>query len=128
MQWLQDRYRGAPAKEATMAAIQARQPNMADYDATYRDFHWEVPAQYNFAVDTIGRWAQDPAHLALWWVNEDGAERKITYAEMAARSDRVAAGLRARGIGPGERVLLMLPRVPAWWESFLALLKLGAVT
>ena len=110
-----------------MAAIQSRQPNMTDYDATYRDFRWEVPAKYNFAVDTIGRWAQDPARLALWWVSEDGAERTITYAEMAARSDRVAAGLRARGIGPGDRVLLMLPRVPAWWESFLALLKLGAV-
>jgi acyl-coenzyme A synthetase/AMP-(fatty) acid ligase len=116
-----------------MAAIQShqpnmsRQPNMTDYDATYRDFRWEVPAQYNFAVDTIGCWAQDPARLALWWVSEDGVERTITYAEMAARSDRVAAGLRARGIGPGDRVLLMLPRVPAWWESFLALLKLGAV-
>ena len=67
-----------------MAAIQSRQPNMTGYDATYRDFRWEVPAQYNFAVDTIGRWAQDPARLALWWVSEDGAERKITYAEMAA--------------------------------------------
>src|SRR5438067_485061 len=110
-----------------MAAIHSRQPNVTDYDATYRDFRWDVPAQYNFAVNTIGRWAQDPARLALWWVSEDGAERKVTYTEMATGSDRVAAGLRARGIGPGDRVLLMLPRVPAWWESFLALLKLGAV-
>ena len=110
-----------------MAAIHSRQPNVTDYDATYRDFRWDVPAQYNFAVNTIGRWAQDPARLALWWVSEDGAERKVTYTEMAAGSDRVAAGLRARGIGRGDRVLLMLPRVPAWWESFLALLKLGAV-
>ncbi len=105
----------------------AVRPNMADYEVTCRDFRWEVPERYNFAIDTVGRWARDPTLLALWSIAEDGTEHKATYADLAARSDRVAAGLGALGVGRGDRVLLMLPRVPAWWESFLALLKLGAV-
>jgi len=106
---------------------ETRRPNMTDYEQTYRDFRWEVPAYYNFAVDTIGRWAADPELLALWSIDEDGTEHTLTYADLAARSDRAAAGLKRLGIGEGDRVLVMLPRVPAWWESFLALLKLGAV-
>ena len=106
---------------------QARQPNMIDYEATYRGFRWDVPEYYNFAVDTIGQWARDPQRLALWLIAEDGTEQRSTYQQIAERSDRVAAGLRALGIGPGDRVLVMLPRIPAWWETFLALLKIGAV-
>jgi len=111
----------------TAETRETRQPNMTDYEQTYRDFRWEVPAYYNFAVDTVGQWAAHPGLLALWTLAEDGAEHKATYAELAARSDRVAAGLHALGVAPGDRVLVMLPRVPAWWEVFLALLKLGAV-
>jgi len=112
---------------ATAETRETRQPNMTDYEQTYRDFRWEVPEYYNFAVDTVGQWAGHPDLLALWTLAEDGAEYKATYVDLAARSDRVAAGLRALGVAPGDRVLVMLPRVPAWWEAFLALLKLGAV-
>jgi acyl-coenzyme A synthetase/AMP-(fatty) acid ligase len=85
---------------------------MTDYEATRRDYRWQAPKHYNFAVDTIGGWPRDPDLLALWWIGEDGSERKLTFAELSQRSDRVAAGLRAPGIKPGDRVLVMLPRTP----------------
>src|SRR5690349_25109480 len=39
---------------------QATQHNMTDYDQARRDFTWQVPADYNFAITTIGHWAEHP--------------------------------------------------------------------
>ncbi|MGW5685408.1 AMP-binding protein [Nonomuraea sp. NPDC003754] len=52
--------------------------------------------------------------------------RVLTYAELDAASDRVAAGLRARGVGPGERVALLLPRSIGLVTAILGTLKCGA--
>jgi 2,3-dihydroxybenzoate-AMP ligase len=53
--------------------------------------------------------------------------RRLTYEELDDLADRVAHGLRARGLGPGDRVLVQLPNrsefLVVWW----ALQKIGAV-
>lgn len=46
---------------------------------------------------------------------------------MAARSNQIANGLRQRGVGRGDRILLMLGNVAELWETMLAAMKLGAV-
>ncbi|MEV4346483.1 long-chain fatty acid--CoA ligase [Actinoplanes sp. NPDC049596] len=51
----------------------------------------------------------------------------ITYAELDARSDAVAATLAARGIGPGTAVALQLPNIPAFPITYYGILKAGAV-
>ncbi|SNY59101.1 long-chain-fatty-acid--CoA ligase [Paractinoplanes atraurantiacus] len=51
----------------------------------------------------------------------------ITYAELDARSDAVAAALTARGIGPGVAVALQLPNIPAFPTAFYGILKAGGV-
>lgn len=87
------------------------------------------PAQFNFATDVFDGWAQQcPNDLALWWVDAaTGAERRFTFAELA-RSSRQAANLfRWGGVGRGDRVLLLLPRLPQWWIAMLGLTRLGAV-
>jgi len=56
-------------------------------------------------------------------LHEDGA---VTYAELDARSDAVAAGLAARGIGPGVAVALQLPNIPEFPVSYYGILKTGA--
>jgi len=101
--------------------------NMTDYDAAVRDFRLDVPERFNFARDVVGRWAKDPEKLAMHWLGHDGSERKITFREFDERSDRFAAVLQARGITPGDRVMVQLPRLPAWWEVLLGCLKAGAV-
>ncbi len=101
--------------------------NMTDYEHEVRTFKLEVPERFNFARDVIGRWARDPAKLAMHWVGQQGEERKLTFAEFAERSDRFARLLQQHGVRPGDRVMVQLPRVPAWWEVLLGCFKAGAV-
>ncbi|MCX2930065.1 AMP-binding protein [Mycobacterium sp. CVI_P3] len=49
-----------------------------------------------------------------------------TYAQMDARSDQVAAGLAALGIGPGERVATLSPNRTELLELFYGVAKTGA--
>lgn len=105
----------------------SRIPNMTDYEAERRNFHLDVPEYFNFATDIIGKWAQDPHKLAMLWVGPQNEVERITYAHFAERSSRAANAFASAGIAKGERVLVMLPRFPEWWESVLGLIKLGAV-
>jgi benzoate-CoA ligase family protein len=52
----------------------------------------------------------------------------LTYGALARRVNRLAHGLRATGLEPGDRVLLRLPNVPDYVVSYLACQKLGAIT
>jgi acetyl-CoA synthetase/medium-chain acyl-CoA synthetase len=103
------------------------QTNMTDYEAERKNFRWEVPEHFNFAVDVVGRYAKDPKHEAMWWVGPDGQERHLTFADFSRRSSQAADAFHKLGIKQGDRVLLMLPRVVEWWEIMLGLMKLGAV-
>ncbi len=53
--------------------------------------------------------------------------RAISLAELDRRSAGVAAMLRRRGIGSGDRVAIQLPNVPAFVYAYFAVLRLGAV-
>jgi acyl-CoA synthetase (AMP-forming)/AMP-acid ligase II len=58
-------------------------------------------------------------------VDPDGS--RVTYAEVDARSDEVAAGLLAAGIGPGDVVLLRLASDSTYVVAYAAAAKVGAV-
>ncbi|HEU4368486.1 MAG TPA: AMP-binding protein [Methylomirabilota bacterium] len=53
--------------------------------------------------------------------------RTLSYAELDAFSDRVAAALAARGIAPGERVSLYSQNRWEWIVTYHGILKAGAV-
>src|SRR5215203_6633889 len=55
------------------------------------------------------------------------AGQPITYAALAAESQRVAQGLADLGVTAGDRVALWLPNVPAWLACFFACAQLGAI-
>jgi cyclohexanecarboxylate-CoA ligase len=73
--------------------------------------------------------ARSPDKTAIVACRSDlGSETRLTYAEIDDLSNRVAAGLRAHGIGRGDVVSFQLPN---WWEFsilHLACLKLGAIS
>ena len=46
---------------------------------------------------------------------------------MKVLSDRFANLLRGLGVGKGDRVFLMLPRISQWYVAMLGMMKLGAV-
>ncbi len=107
---------------------QTRTPHMTDYESERRNFSLEVPEYFNFAIDVIGKWASDPGKPAMLWIGQKGeVERNITFAQFAERSSRAANAFATLGIKKGDRVLVMLPRIPEWWESVLGLMKLGAI-
>ena len=77
-----------------------------DYDTAYRDFRWPELDTFNWALDHIDAVAADPvrgARRALWIVEQDGSEAYWTFAELAARSNRVANRLREWGVRRGGR-------------------------
>jgi len=51
-----------------------------------------------------------------------------TYAEVLESVDRVGSGLRALGVGPGDRVLILLPDGPRFAAAFFGAMKIGAVS
>lgn len=53
--------------------------------------------------------------------------RQLTFAELAERSDRAAAGLFALGVRPGDRVALRGPNCPEFLVAAIATWKIGAV-
>lgn len=98
-----------------------------DYAAAYAGFEWPRPELFNWALDWFDRIAEGNDRLALHIVEEDGARTRVTFAEMAARSNQAANWLRARGVRAGDRIIVMLGNQVELWETALAAMKLRAV-
>ena len=103
------------------------QQHRTDYDTAYRDYQPPKLDNFNWALDFFDVEAKGNQTPALWVVEEDGRERKISFADMSARSNQVAQYLQQCGVERGDRVLLMLPNRVELWEIMLAGIKLGAV-
>ena len=91
------------------------------------DFHsarWFEGARLNFAENLLRR--RDDA-VAVLAVGEAGGRRTLTYAELYRATARLAAELRARGVGPGDRVAGWLPNGPEAVIGMLATATIGAV-
>ena len=103
-------------------------PNMTDYEGSYRDDRLEVPEFFNFGTDIVDRWAEDRTKLALLSADPSGLRaQRHTFWDLKVLSDRAANGFRQLGIRKGDRVFIMLPRIPDWYVAMLGLFKLGAL-
>jgi long-chain acyl-CoA synthetase len=67
------------------------------------------------------------AHAAVVAVADDGAAQVLTYAELGDRALRLASGLVAAGVKPGDAVVLFGPNSAEWITVRLALAACGAV-
>ena len=99
----------------------------SDYATAYAGFKWPKLKEFNWALDYFDAMAKGNDNPALWIIEEDGRESKLSFAEMSARSNRVANWLRKQGVKRGERILIMLANEVPLWETMLAAIKLGAV-
>jgi len=98
-----------------------------DYATAYEGFRWPRPERFNWALDWFDVIADGNDRTALHIVEEDGSEARVSFAEMSARSNRVANWLRGLGIRQEDRVLVMLGNQVELWETALAAMKIGAV-
>lgn len=115
---------------ATEAFLKARDFLLAhrtDYTTAYNGFQWPQLSEFNWALDHFDVMAKGNDKPALWIVEEDGTEHKISFAQMSARSNQVANWLKAQGVKRGDRILMMLGNEVPLWETMLGCIKLGAV-
>ena len=81
-----------------------------------------------WADDTLTRWLarhveERPDAPALVF-----QENVLSWKALEEKVLSTAAGLRARGVGPGDVVAVQLPNIPEFVLSYLAIARLGVVT
>jgi acetyl-CoA synthetase len=112
--------------------------NMHEYAGTYKDFEWKqaqdqldgLPGGHlNIAHEAIDRHvaAGHGDQTALRWVAKSGERSDYTYADLARLTNRFANVLHDSGIRKGDRVYVLLGRVPDLYIAALGTLKAGCV-
>jgi acetyl-CoA synthetase len=98
-------------------------------DERGRYFTWFQGARTNLAYNCVDRHVERGwgGHAALVYENERGERRVLTYAQLLHEVKRVAAALRALGIGRGDRVGLYMPTCPEAIAVMLACARIGAI-
>ncbi len=89
-------------------------------------FAWSVPPEFNFGRDVIDVLGREDRR-GLLFVDAAGQRHESTFSEIAAATRRWAGALHELGIVKGERVVVLLPKIPAWLYAMTALIRLGAV-
>ena len=120
----------------TKPARPAAPPNLADYPEAVASFAWsDVRGELdglpgggiNIAHECVDRHAYGPnaERIALRFVGTKPGETlaEMTYSELAAASNRFANALRELGIGAGDRVFALSPRLPGLYIAALGTLK-----
>jgi acetyl-CoA synthetase len=129
MQPAQTRDSVSPSKDLK-AFLRARDyllEHRTDYDLVRKEFRWPELTNFNWALDYFDTMAKGNSQPALWIVDENGEELKLSFEQMSHRSNQVANFLRKQGVERGDRIIVMLPNVVAMWEVMLASMKLGSV-
>jgi acyl-coenzyme A synthetase/AMP-(fatty) acid ligase len=96
---------------------------MKDYKEEYRNFSFSVPERFSFPLNVFDKWGN---RLALFWSDGD-KEKKFSFEELKILSSKGATSLKEIGIQRGDKVLVMLPNIPEWWEIMLSLMRLNAI-
>jgi acetoacetyl-CoA synthetase len=88
--------------------------------------HWFAGAQLNYAENLLSR-DRDPDEVAVLHASELHELGTLTWGELTAQVAAVAAGLRALGVGRGDRVVAYMPNIAETLVAFLAVASIGAI-
>jgi acetyl-CoA synthetase len=114
--------------QTTARFIEARDQLLrAHQNGPPRDFRWPSFTEFNWVRDYFDVIAAANEAPALRVVSDLGADHLVSFHEMSRRAAQVAAFFAGRGIGAGDRILVMLPNGVPLWETVLAAIRLGAV-
>ncbi|HEY2692548.1 MAG TPA: acetate--CoA ligase [Streptosporangiaceae bacterium] len=98
-------------------------------DANPPFFTWFADGSLNVSFNCLDRHvlAGHGERVAFHWRGEEGEERDLTYAGLLADTERLASGLKARGVSKGDVVGIYLPMIPEVVVAMLACARIGAV-
>lgn len=85
-----------------------------------------APDTYNLTSEMEG-FTNNPNRVAIQWRSDEGKSVELTYVELFKRVNRLANVLKALGLEKGDRVLIMLPRIPEAYVAYIGCLKAGMV-
>ena len=90
---------------------------------------WFLNGKLNIAWNCLDRHSQGPSagRTACIWEGEDGAIRTLTFQQLRAEVDQLAAALRGLGLEKGDRVALYMPMIPEVVVILYACFKLGLI-
>jgi acetyl-CoA synthetase len=97
-----------------------------DSDAPF--YTWFADGRLNASYNCLDRHVEagHGDRVAFHWRGEEGEERDVTYAQLLADVQRLANGLKARGIHKGDVVGIYLPMIPEVAVAMLACARIGA--
>jgi acetyl-CoA synthetase len=113
-------------------------PHLADWTTAWREFRWDDARRQleglpggglNIAYEAVERHAHGARadRVAIHWLGQDGREQRLTFADLSRASNRFANVLASLGVGRGDVVFLLLPRIPDVYACVLGALKAGAI-
>lgn len=86
--------------------------------AHYYESELTRPKSFNFASDVVDYWAANPppGNVAMHWISQDRKqERKLSFEHFSRQSHRLAVLFREKlKIQAGDRMLIIMPRLPEW--------------
>jgi acetyl-CoA synthetase len=89
---------------------------------------WFVGAKLSIAWNCVHRWAErDPDRIGAVGLGEDGSRWEYSFAELSYEVTRLAEGLAALGVEPGDRVAIYMPMCPEVAVASHACAHIGAV-
>ena len=110
-------------------------PHLFDYPSECAGFTWDKARALldglpggkglNIAHEAVDRHAVGPLadKVALRWIGKAGARRDLTFADLCDETNRFANALAALGVGAGERVFVLMGRLPELHIAVLGALK-----
>jgi acetoacetyl-CoA synthetase len=88
---------------------------------------WFAGSTLNYARNALRTAEADPDRVAVIFSAETGRTGQLTFGELRAEVARIRAGLKAIGVGLGDRVAAYLPNSPEALIAMLATTSLGAI-
>ncbi|GLC89717.1 acyl-CoA synthetase MbcS [Lysinibacillus piscis] len=85
-----------------------------------------APELYNI-TEELEKFSQDSNRQAIRWLNAQQERQIISYPELIQKMNQYAQAFTNRGLQKGDRVLVIIPRLPEAYYVFLGCLKAGIV-
>ncbi len=118
-----------------LLSVDGKLPNITDLESTCESFSWEVATNelaylpndngINIAYEAIEKQiaAGKGKQVAFRFIHLDGSRNDMSFEELGNQTNRFASALQKLGIGKGEVVFSLAPRIASLYVAALGTLK-----